>query len=65
MGAGWGVVDDANGDVSIAAFAEAVGYCELEDEVGVGGDFGGGEGGLSYLGFAELYRIAAAVDLQP
>ena len=31
VGAGWGVVDNADGDVGVAAFAEAVGYCELED----------------------------------
>ena len=64
-GLGRGVVEDADGDVGCAAFAEAVGYCQSEDELGVGFDLGGGEGGLGAVGVAEIDTVAAAVDLSP
>ena len=65
FGGRWGVVDDGDADVSIAAFAEAVGYCELEDELGVGCDCGGVEGWGGAVGVIKLYRVSAAVDLLP
>ena len=65
VGFGWVVVDDGDADVGVAAFAEAIAYCELEGELGVGGDEGGGEGGSGGFRIYERYRIAAAVDLMP
>ena len=52
---GRAVVNDGDADVGVAAFAEAVGYCELEGELGVGCDFGGGEGGSGNVGVIEIY----------
>ena len=66
FGFGWVVVGYADGYVGVAAFAEAVGYCELEDEVGVGCDWVGcGERWGGGVGVAEGNGIAAAVDLLP
>ena len=66
VGGGWGVVDYGDGYVGVAAFAEAVGYCELEAEVGVGCDWVGcGERWGGSVGVVEAYGVAAAVDLLP
>ena len=62
---GWDVVKYGDDDAVAASVACIVGYRELESEVGFGGDCGGGEGGLGYVGIAEIDIVAAAVDLLP
>ena len=65
VGDGWGVVEYGDGYGGGADFAEVVGYCELEGELGVGFDFGGGEGGIGGVGGAEIDIVVTIVYLLP